>query len=302
VWVVTRADFVELARSQLPDLPAGNVLGEPVGRSSAPAVALAAARIARDDPQATLLATPSDSHIGDPAAYRDYVSVAVEAAAQGFIVVLGVVPAYPDTGYGYIRRGQRLAPPASGAYRVDQLTEKPDARTAQQYLEDGGYYWNMGQFIFQAGTFMDRCRVHLPDVAEAMGKLAESDDPSAEMLEGVYRGLPTVSIDYAIAEKEPNMAVVPTALEWSDVGHWRSVKEIAARHGSGLARAGDHIAVDSKNCFVVARGGRLVVTVGVEDHVIVDTEDALLVVHEDKAQEVRKALEEIERRGDQERL
>jgi mannose-1-phosphate guanylyltransferase len=295
VWVVTGADFVDLVRGQLPDLPPQHVLGEPVGRNSAPAVTLATARIARSEPGATVLATPADSYIGDPDAYRDYVGVAAETAAQGFIVTLGVIPTHPETAYGYIKRGHRLGT-VGGAYRVDTFTEKPDLETAERYLADGGYYWNMGHFIFQAGNFMERCAVHLPEVAAAMGELAESDDPTGELLAKTYEQLPSVSIDYGIAEKEEDMAVVPTAVEWSDVGHWRAVKEIAGRHGSLDLKSENHIAVESRNCFVMAGSGRLVVTVGVEDYVIVDTDDAVLIVHEDKAQQVRDALEEIEKR------
>ncbi len=296
VWVVTGADFVDLVRRQLPEVTSEHVFGEPVGRNSAPAVALAAARIARSEPEAAVLATPADSYIGDPAAYRDYVAVAAETAARGFIVTLGVIPTHPDTGYGYIKRGHRLET-VGGAYRVDRFTEKPDRETAERYLADGGYYWNMGHFIFQAGHFMERCAVHLPEVAAAMGKLAESDDPTGELLAKTYQELPPVSIDYGIAEKEEDMAVVPTAVEWSDVGHWRAVKDIAGRHGSLDLKPENHVGVDTQNCFVVASSGRLVVTVGIEDCVVVDTEDALLIVHEDKAHEVREALEEIEKRG-----
>jgi len=296
VWVVTSAEFVELVGKQLPDVPTSNLLGEPVPRNSAPAVALATARIARQDPAAVVLATVADSYIGDAAAYRDYVSVAVDTAQEGFIVTLGVIPSHPDTGYGYIKRGHRLTTPSGGAYRVDLFTEKPDLETAQRYLADGGYYWNMGHFIFQAGYFMERCAVHLPDVAEAMTKLA-AQDPSGELLENVYQDLPVISLDYGIAEREEDMAVVPTAVEWSDVGSWRAVKEIASRHGPLDIRPENHIGVDTKNCFVMATSGRLVVTVGVEGYVIVDTDDAILIVREDKAQEVREALEQIERKG-----
>jgi len=297
VWVVTNAQHVSTVQSQLPELPAENTLGEPIGRSSAPAVALAAALIARRDPQALVLASPADSYIGDPITYRDYVATALEAAREEFIVVLGVMPSHPETGYGYIQRGERLKKPASGAYRVARFTEKPDERTAQRYLSHGGYYWNMGQFIFRAGFFMDRCAIHLPEVAAAARKLAEWEDATGEVMEQVYRELPSISVDYGIAEQEENMAVVPTALEWSDVGHWRAVKQIAARRGAPGPQPDNHIAVNTNNCFVIAGSGRLVVTVGVEDCVIVDTPDALLIVHEDSAQEVREALEEIARRG-----
>ncbi len=297
VWVVTGAEFVELAREQLPEVPRDNVLGEPVARSSAPAVALATAAIARRDPSATVLATPSDSFIGDSAAYRDYVDVAVEAASQGFIVTLGVIPSRPDTGYGYIKRGHRLAT-VGGAYRVERFTEKPDLQTAQSYLADGGYYWNMGQFIFVAEHFMERCAVHLPEVAQTMRKLA-SARPAAEAFLCAYEALPMISFDYGIAEREEDMAVVPTAVEWSDVGTWRAIKDIAGRHGSLDLRPENHVGVDSRDCFVMASSGRLVVTVGVERYIIVDTDDVLLVVHEDKAQEVRAALEAIEKSGKQ---
>ncbi len=297
IWVVTNREFVDLARQQLPEVPPDNILGEPVGRNSAPAVALAAARIAHTDPEAVVVATPADSYIGDAFTYRDYVGTAAEAAGEDLIVVLGVMPSHPDTGYGYIQRGERLKKPSSGVYRVARFTEKPDEKTAERYLAHGGYYWNMGQFIFQAGHFMERCAVHLPEVAEGMRKLAAADDPTGELMEKVYEDLPSISMDYGIAEQEEDMAVVPTALEWSDVGHWRAIKDIARRRGLLDVHPENHIAVNSENCFVMAGSGRLVVTVGVEGYIIVDTDDALLVVREDAAQDVRDALEEIERRG-----
>jgi mannose-1-phosphate guanylyltransferase len=302
VWVVTGAEFVDLVRTQLGGIPSENILGEPMRRNSAPATALAVARIARSAPDAIVLVTPADSHIGDPAAYRDYVAAAAGAAAAGFIVTLGVVPSHPDTGYGYIQRGERLEVAGGAAYRVARFTEKPDRQTAEQYLAGGGYYWNMGHFIFRAQHFMERCAHHLPEVAAGARALAEHQRPSAELLARVYRDLPATSLDYGIAEKERDMAVVPTALEWSDVGNWRAVRDIARRHGGLDLRPERHVGIDSEDCLVMAGSDRLVVTVGLEGCIIVDTPDALLVVHADKAQEVREALAEIERRGKQEYL
>ena len=302
VWVVTSAEFVDLVHGQLPDIPRANILGEPVGRNSAPAVAFAVARIASREPEAIVVATPADSYIGDATTYHDYVGTAVEAAQEGFIVVLGVMPSHADTGYGYIQRGERLKKPSTGAYRVARFIEKPDEKTAERYLAHGGYYWNMGQFIFQAERFMESCALHLPEVAEGVRKLAEGEEPDQALVAEVYENLPSISMDYGIAEQEQDMAVVPTALEWSDVGHWKSVKEIARRRGALDLRPQNHVGVDTTNCFVMADSGRLVVTVGLRDCVIIDTDDALLVVHEDKAQEVREALEEIERRGKTEQL
>jgi mannose-1-phosphate guanylyltransferase len=212
------------------------------------------------------------------------------------------MPSHPETGYGYIQRGERLSKPASGAYRVARFTEKPDEQTAERYLAHGGYYWNMGQFIFQAEHFMERCALHLPEVASAARKLAESDDPAAKIIDQLYRDLPSISLDYGIAEQEEDMAVVPTALEWSDVGNWRAVKEIVRRRGPLALQGGNHVEVGTKNSLVVTRSGRLVVTVGVQGCVIVDTDDALLIVSDDSAQQVRDALEQIERRGGEEHL
>jgi mannose-1-phosphate guanylyltransferase/mannose-6-phosphate isomerase len=301
-WVVTGGEFVDLVHAQLPHLPLENILGEPIGRNSAPAAALAVARIARTQPNALVLVTPADSFIGDAVAYRDYVGTAVEAAEGGFIAVLGVMPSHPETGYGYIQRGERLRMPASGAYRVARFTEKPDEQTAERYLAHGGYYWNMGQFIFQAEHFMERCALHLPEVASAAHTLGDPDVPTGDLIEQLYRDLPSISIDYGIAEQEEDMAVVPTALEWSDVGSWRAVKEIVRRRGPLALQGENHIQVGAKNSLVVTRSGRLVVTVGVEGCVIVDTDDALLIVQEDSAQQVRDALEEIARRGKEEHL
>ena len=301
-WVVTGADFVDLVRAQLPAVPPANILGEPIGRNSAPAAALAVARIARTQPNAPVLITPADSFIGDADAYRDYVATAVEAAEQGFIAVLGVMPSHPETGYGYIQRGERLKRPATGAYRVARFTEKPDEQTAERYLAHGGYYWNMGQFIFQAQHFMERCALHLPEVASAARKLAETDDSSGDLIEQLYHDLPSISMDYGIAEQEEDMAVVPTALEWSDVGSWRAVKEIMRRRGPLALQADNHVAIGTRNCLVLSGSGRLVVTVGVEGYVVVDTDDVILIVREDSAQQVRDALEEIARRGKDEYL
>jgi len=301
-WVVTGAEFVDLVREQLPDVPRDNILGEPEGRSTAPAVALAAARIARADPKAVVLVTPADSYIRDDAAYREYAFLAAEVAATGRIVTLGIVPSRPDTGLGYIQRGERLARPTTWAYRVARFTEKPDAETAARYVADGGYYWNMGHFIFQAKTFMERCEKHLPEVAAGARKLASAPVSTGELIAQVYRTFPSISLDYGIAEKDTDMVVIPTALEWSDLGNWAAVKEIAARHGHIEPGADDHVAVDCSDCLVLPRSGRLVVTVGLEGCVVIDTPDAVLVVQEDASQEVREALEEMEERGKGERL
>jgi mannose-1-phosphate guanylyltransferase len=296
-WVVTGAQFVGLARQQLPELPPQNILGEPEPHNSAPATALAVARIARADPEAIVLDTPSDSYLRDSDAYREYVALAAEVAVVDGIVTLGVVPARPDTGYGYIQRGQRLEKPTTWAYRVARFTEKPDAETAARYVADGGYYWNMGHFIFRAGVFMDRCARHLPEVAAAMRKLAVADPSDQRLMAAVYRDLPSVSLDYGIMEKEQDTVVIPTALEWSDLGNWAAVREVALRHPRPDLRTADHIALHSEDSFLYSDSNRLVVTIGLHGCVIVDTPDALLIVHEDKAQEVRDALAEIEKRG-----
>ncbi len=259
---------------------------------------LAVARIVRVDPDATVLMTPADSYIVDAAAYRDYISTAIEAAATGAIVVLGIIPTAPNTNYGYIKRGARLDKPTA-AYRVERFTEKPNAYTAAQYVADGGYYWNMGQYVFRADVFMEKCEQYLPEVASRVRQLAEKS-PTAESFASLYQDMPSISLDYGIAEKEPNLAVVPTAVEWSDLGNWQAVKDISVRHG--VPPSPNHIAIDSEDCYVMARSGRLVVTIGLQGYVIVDTPDALLVVREDESAKVREALDEIVKRGKEEHL
>jgi mannose-1-phosphate guanylyltransferase len=216
------------------------------------------------------------------------------------MVTLGIVPTRPDTRFGYIKRGEPLEG-VTGAYQVERFTEKPDPATAAQYVADGGYYWNMGQFIFQAGSFMEMCARHLPEVAAGARQLAEHER-DAGLLAQVYQGLPSVSLDYGIAEKEKRMVVVPTALEWTDVGSWRAVKEIAQRRSVPGHHAPNHIALDGEDCFVLSQSDRLIVTIGVKGYVIIDTPDALLIVDEERDQLVREALEEIERRGQGDRL
>jgi mannose-1-phosphate guanylyltransferase len=246
-----------------------------------------------------VLVTPADSYIRDAAAYRDYIATAIEAARTGAIVVLGVIPTAPNINYGYVKRGPRLTQPPA-AYRVERFTEKPDAGTAAQYVADGGYYWNMGQFLFCADVFMERCAAHLPEVAAGAQRLAEAAAPTGEFMAQVYETMPAISLDYGIAEKEANLVVLPVAVEWSDLGNWQAVKEISVRQGRRPSE--DHIAVECEDCYVMARSGRLVVTIGVEGYVIVDTPDALLVVREEESAKVREALEEIEAQGKDDQL
>lgn len=296
-WVVTGAEFVDLVREQVPEIPSDHILGEPVGRSTAPATALAVARILRTDPQAVVLATPADSYLRDDAAYREYVQLGAEVAAAGHIVILGVVPSRPDTGLGYIQRGDRLEKPTTWAYRVARFTEKPDAETAARYVAHGGYYWNMGHFIFRADVFMQKCEQYLPEVAAGARKLACVSASDHELMAEVYRSLPNISLDYGIAEKDPDMVVIPTALEWSDLGSWAAVKEVALRHGYAEGGAENHLAVNSSDVLVLPRSGRVVVTVGIQDCVVVDAPDAVLVIGSEASQDLRQALELMERQG-----
>ncbi len=302
IWVVTGIEFTDLVREQLPEVSADQILGEPEGKNTAPAAALAVARIARARPGAIVLVTPSDSFIRDDSAYQEYVSLAVEVAAAGHIVTMGIVPSRPDTGLGYIQRGERLERPTTWAYRVARFTEKPDAETAARYVADGGYYWNMGHFIFSAKKFMESCDKYLSEVATGVRKLASVPASNRELMAEVYRTFPNISLDYGIAEKETDMVVIPTALEWSDLGSWSAVKETYARHGGADADAEDHLEVNCSDCLVLPRSGRLVVTVGMEGCVVVDTPDAVLVIRDEASQEMRDALAQLEKKNKTEYL
>jgi len=270
--VVAAREQALAVRAEVPD---ARLVLEPCARGTAAAVALAALAAA---PGELLLVMPSDHHIEDEAAFRGAVAIAAPLAAEGWLVTFGIAPDRPETGYGYIRRGEELA---AGAWRAGRFAEKPDRATAQGWLAEGGWDWNAGIFLFEREALLDALRRHAPEILAAV--------------EGDFEAAPSASIDKAVMEKADKVAVVPAAMGWTDIGSWEALHALGPLDGDGNLLAGDVVAPDSRNCLVRS-DGPVVVALGVEDLVIVATERAVLVVPRGETQRVREAIEALEAR------
>ncbi|WP_337998072.1 mannose-1-phosphate guanylyltransferase/mannose-6-phosphate isomerase [Oleispirillum naphthae] len=260
------------------------ILLEPVARNTAAAVAAAAAVVAEADPAAPLLVLPSDHVIDDVPAFHAAVARALPLARAGALVLFGITPDYPATGYGYIRAGA----PAGAGFAVARFVEKPDAATAAAYLAEGGYSWNSGMFLFRADAILAALAEHAPEVAQAAAAAAAARraDLDFEVLDAdAFSAAPSVSIDVAVMEKTDRAVVVPAALGWNDIGAFPALWERADKDCKGNALLGDVAALDTEGCYIRA-GERLVAVVGVKDLVIAETGDAVLVAAKDRAQEV----------------
>jgi len=268
------------------------VILEPCARNTAPAIALAALAA---DPEALLLVLPADHVIQDKAAFQTAVATAIAMAEQGKLVTFGVVPSAPETGYGYIRCGKSLGQ----AFHIDRFIEKPDRTTAEGFLTSGGYLWNSGMFLFKASRYLEELAKHAPAILESAREAvsaAKSDLDFLRVDAAAFAKCPSDSIDYAVMEKTDSAAVVPLDAGWSDVGSWSSLHDALDRDASGNALRGDVLTVDTEGSFVLAES-RLVATVGLKDHVVVETKDAVLVAPKDRVQDVKKLVEKIKQDG-----
>lgn len=270
---------------------------EPAGRNTAPAIAVAAlqARAGGDDP--LLLVLPSDHVVGDVEAFRAAVRDATPAAADGALVTFGVVPTAPETGYGYIRLGD-----GEGVRRVEKFVEKPDAATARHYQEGGRYVWNSGMFLMRASRYLEELERYRPDILEACRKAFAGAARDADFLrldKAAFEAGPSDSIDYAVMEKTDAARVLPIDVGWNDVGSWAALWEVAGRDGDGNAHHGDVMAIDCRDTYAWSER-RLVAMIGLEDVVVVDTDDALLVARKDQVQRVRDIVARLKdgRRGE----
>ena len=267
---------------------------EPMGRNTAPAIALAAMCV-RDnvDENASLLVMPADHLIADQRNFEASVKEAVQLSNQGYLVTFGIHPTHAETGYGYIRQGEALT--MSGGYKVAEFVEKPDEATAIKYLESGEYHWNSGMFCFQAGTILESLKRYAPDVYAAAARVWEATDKSQTPIEfpaELFAECPSISIDYAVMERADNTAVVASDFGWSDIGSWKAISELYESDEAGNRIKGKAVMVGSTNCFVQA-GERVVAAVGVKDLIIVDTGDAVLVADRNHAQDVKEVVSQL---------
>lgn len=303
ILVASGRHLVEPTAAILTELPFRNLLVEPVPRNTAPAIGWAAARVARRDPDAVLMVLPSDHHIADVPGFQATLERAVASARSGAITTIGIRPTHPETGYGYIEMGD--AHPGGGL-SVKRFVEKPHLALAEELLATGRYLWNAGMFFFRARDMMDAIRAHQPALAEGLDAFDRAAAAGDELTEVLHRfpTLPSVSIDKGVMEHMTSLAVLPGDFGWSDIGSWQSAWELAEKDEAGNSAPRDAVFIGSKNNQVVdlRSGGhgrhRVIALVGVEDLVVVETDDALLIVPRERSQDVKEIVDALRSRGD----
>lgn len=295
VLVVTAQALVEQTRRELPQLPAANVLAEPSPRNTAPCIGWATRAIRERDPDALVAVLPSDQHIANEAEFRATVQRALEVAKVRDLATIGIKPTRPDTGFGYIELGGEIGA-VPHAREVARFVEKPDLARAKEHVASGRFLWNSGMFFFRASRMDEAIRAHVPDLARGLDEMPPTN---LEAVARVFPTLPSISIDYAVVERvgaEPGkVGVVPGDFGWSDVGSWESAWELAPKDAAGNALPSDAVAVDAKNNLVRAK--KMVALVGVDDLVVVETDDAILVMPRGRAQDVRAVVDALKAKG-----
>ncbi|MFO8033695.1 MAG: bifunctional phosphoglucose/phosphomannose isomerase [Candidatus Bipolaricaulota bacterium] len=289
VYLVTDKRLAGRMRAVL-DLPEEQVIVEPEGRNTAPAIGLAAAYLASADPQSVMVVLPADHLVRNEEQFRRVLRCAVAAAAEGHLVTLGINPSFPATGYGYIQRGEKLMEAEEqGVFRVARFAEKPDQETAQRYVASGDYSWNAGVFVWRVERILEEISRHLP----SLGKMLDGLSPEAfgqagrQELARRWSEITPVSVDYGIMEQASDVAMVPADVGWSDVGDWHAVWEALQEGEAEVAARGRHVGQQTARCLVWTSPGKVVATLGLQDAAVVDTPEALLVADLGRTQEIR---------------
>lgn len=298
IYIVTNVEYMQLVQEQLPEIPAGNLLAEPMPRNTAPCLALAAAVISKRCGNATMIVLPADHLIRHEGICSDVLCRAAAAAEEtDSLVTIGITPTYPETGYGYIAfsRAENLP---RGVYQVDSFKEKPDIETARCYVNSGNYLWNSGMFVWKTDVFLAAVEQYLPEAfAIAMEIQSACDTPDYDaVLQKRFPDMPSISVDFGILENAERLCTIPGSFGWDDVGSWPALKRVAKTDTNGNYRDGDIITVGTKNCVFSGRE-KLIAAVGLENIVVVDTADALLVCDMDAAQNIKKITEILREQG-----
>ncbi len=293
IYISTNRAYRGLVMEQLPGIPPENILCEPVGRNTAPCIGLGAVHIAKKYEDAVMMVLPSDHLIKYNQMFLNALKDGCSIAEKGKnLVTIGITPDYPETGYGYIKF---LPQQADGnAYAVDRFVEKPDMETAKEYLESEEYLWNSGMFIWKVSTILDNMKSMLPDLHQGLFNIAEAigTDKQEMVLEKVFPELESVSIDYGVMEKAENIFILPGVFGWDDVGSWLAVERIQKSNESGNVVTGNIITINSKN-NIIQGGKKLIAAVGLENLIIVDTEDATLICDKGSTPDIKLVLENL---------
>ena len=284
--------FIVAEQLRSASIPHSAIVLEPVGRNTAPAVALAALSAIKDGDDPLLLVLAADHVIKNEAAFTKSIECAITQANEGNLVTFGIVPTAPETGYGYIKQGAKLD---SCSYQVERFVEKPDLATAEQYLTSKEYYWNSGMFLFKASAYLAELESHRPDILEACKTAYQSTYSDLDFIRldsELFSQVPDESIDYAVMEPTNKAVVVPMDANWSDVGSWSALWEVNDKDENGNASRGDVILDGTTNSYVYSQN-KLVATVGLDNVIVIETKDAVLVAHKDKVQDVKNVVNEL---------
>ncbi|NFI51507.1 mannose-1-phosphate guanylyltransferase/mannose-6-phosphate isomerase [Clostridium botulinum] len=296
VYIVTNKDYKKLVVEQIPGIPEENILLEPIAKNTAPCIGLAAMHIKKKYEDAVMLVLPSDHLIKYNEIYIDTLKEAVEVAKEDDnLITIGITPSYPETGYGYINFGRDENDiKRNNVYRVKRFVEKPNLETAKEYLSSGRYLWNSGMFVWKATTILDNFKEYLSDIYEGLDKIYNSMDTDNynEILINEFSKFRSESIDYGIMERANNIYTIPGSFGWDDVGSWLALERINKSNDDGNVVKGNVITINSKNSIIQAQD-KLIATIGMEDLIVVDTDDALLIANKDSTQEVKKIIENL---------
>lgn len=304
VFVITNGVCAPLVREQIPWLPRDNVIVEPAGRNTAPCIGLAALYLRQLDSDGVMVVLPADHLIREAAHFREVLKVVAEAAQDGYLVTMGIQPDSPHTGYGYIQRGDFLRQIGQhSVYKVARFTEKPDEATARRFLDSGQYYWNSGMFGWKVSAILEAIKAHLPALhAQLMTiEAALGSQREREVMEEIWRGVESISIDYGVMERADDAAVIPIDVGWSDVGSWATVAELMSKDAEDNVVVGEYIGIDTTGSLLYS-SERIIATIGLRDMIVVDAGDVVLVCPRARAQEVKDLVDELRRRQKDEYL
>jgi mannose-1-phosphate guanylyltransferase len=297
IFIVTNALYAELISAQIPHLPLDNIIIEPSGRNTAPCIALSTLYIEQRFPDCTMIVLPSDHIVKNESEFIDILRTATEVAEQDEnIVTLGISPSYPETGYGYIESSNEIGS-VNGmeVHLVRCFVEKPDLQTAESYLAAGNFYWNSGMFVWKSSTILRCFENYMPDLYDILLNMKSSMNTTLqhEVINREFMKMPEESIDYGVMEKAHNIYVIPCIFGWDDVGSWTALDRINERDEHGNVIRGNILNMDTKRCIIESNNGKLIATLGIEDLIVVDTDDVTLICSKDKAQEVKQLLKEL---------
>jgi mannose-1-phosphate guanylyltransferase len=301
IFVVTRAEHAKLLHAQTPELPEQNFILEPEGRNTAPAVGLVAIHLRQHDDDSVMAVLTADHFIADAEGFRKSLKAAISIARKNYMVTLGIQPTHPATGYGYIQMGDKLEQVDDlPVYNVDRFVEKPDLDRAVSMVTGGNYSWNSGMFIWQTERILSEFAAQMPEFSlqldELSAALTAGDYPQA--VERIWPQVKKQSIDYGVMENAQSTVVIPIQVGWADIGSWASLEQLLTTDENGNAWTGPHVDIDTRNTLVFMEKPRLAAVIGVENLVIVDTDDALLICTKEREQEVREIVQRLQDSGE----